>query len=66
MKVKVLLGSVILSSLAFANSMENAASSVAISSNQARTDKGIFYIAKDFSEMAALPGLLLVHQQDLF
>lgn len=59
MKAKVLLGSVILSSLAFANGIENAASSAAISSNQARTDKGIFYIAKDFSEMAALPGFTL-------
>lgn len=59
MKAKVLLGSVILSSLVFANGMENVASSAAISSNQTRTAKGIFYIAKDFSEMAALPGFTL-------
>ena len=59
MKGKILLGTFILSSLAFANGMENAASSAAISSNQARTDKGIFYIAKDFTEMAALPGFTL-------
>lgn len=59
MKAKILLGSVILSSLAFANGMENIASSAAISSNQVKTDKGIFYIAKDFREMAALPGFTL-------
>ena len=59
MKGKILLGTFILSSLAFANGMENAASSAVISSNQARIDKGIFYVAKDFTEMAALPGFTL-------
>ena len=59
MKGKILLGTFILSSLAFANGMENAASSAAISSNQARTAKEIFYVAKDFTEMAALPGFTL-------
>ncbi len=56
LKEKVLLGTFILGSLSLAAGMETAVSSAVISSNQIKTSKEFLYIAKDFSEVAVLPG----------